>query len=299
MKHKEKNILLNLTGILAIIIVSTGISGCINSDREPQILDVKTSTGVFPGGEPKNITKEFTADSQIHICAKVTASYGATCAEIKIYSAESLKVLEINSLCTEGDNVWLCANLTAKEGRLNPGNYSVEFIFGNKVNKTLFTVIEDVPEEPQQPDEVIKQKPAYNIAGSEEVKEFLKLYPKTKFTKPEQQNDAIIVKIYSDEGKINHTLYVKIDKISGEIKNTILENTGGFCPPEQNTPETRSVTENQTEFLKNEKKCVYDSDCFAFNAECYNFQHIEKYKETNMCDRGIGCECIKNTCMKS
>ncbi len=170
----------------------------------------------------------------------------------------------------------------------------------------IITAIEDDECFEERPKQITKEQAIAIANATEELQEFLKLYPNSKFSIPvwgtkDPSTFAIMVssrgeEIYHDRKHITHSLLVYIGKTNATVYNIDLQSGGGVCSSMESAPQMRSIWDNQTSFLKNEKWCDYDTDCFVFDDTCYNFLHIEKYRMTNMCDRGVGCKCINNTC---
>lgn len=300
----DKNEILTVVGILAIIGIVL-ISGCV---ERSQILNLTASSdvikqdGVLLSPDEKKISDTFYEHSPIYICGKINAWTGGSSVDVEIYKIYQDEIIPLNiSVRTEpygnieGRDIWVCVNLS---NLLDSGKYKAKFLLDEKTRWISFNVKGGVSP-PSFPNPNLEKmtisKPSL-IGSIEEVQEFLKIYPKRKFSPSDIGSGNYVLKIYSDEGCINYTLWVYVNKINMSVYNIVLESVGGFCSPTASAPAMRSLESDISRFLKNEKLCDYDTDCFVFEDSCYNFLHIEKYRATDMCDRSAGCRCINDTC---
>ena len=158
---------------ILVVIGIVLISGCTNIN--PKIFEVVTASGVSPTkniamAKPINITSEFIEGSEVYVCARITASTARSCYNAKLYYPSQTKTITISGSCTESENVWACINVTEQTGELKSGKYRAEFILEDKVRDVSFEVVWR---------QITKEHAIAIANATEEVQEFLKLYPDT------------------------------------------------------------------------------------------------------------------------
>ncbi len=133
------------------------------------------------------------------------------------------------------------------------------------------------PEQNQTNQTIITEERAIEIAmGTEEVKEFLKLYPDAELTSYSLVNDVWTFVYRKGEYSTIESLWISVNKTSGE---TI------FSDP-------------KLEFLKNRTYCELDEQCVCLEA-CVNYISYPKteFHDVGKCSQHNDCKCINNTCV--
>ncbi len=292
MQNTNKKILLNIS----IVFVISGIiliSGCINTevvDRDTQILEIVMASGVLVQGsyflpDIEKVTDEFMENSSIYVCGKIITAIGGSSVDVELYkNYPDPAPLNISIQTFPGGNLksgdagrWVCVNLS---DILSHGNYSVKFSLDDKYKAISFNI-------PEVKKEVTEMEAVKIANATEEVREFLNIYPGAKITA--FKDCCANIKIKGGECKCVRDFNDPWVVITGEKEHVFVGMAINSTTGEIISKYPKLV------YIKNSKYCEQDSDCkYVVNDDapaCDNFIYYSNYPEDNK-----SCTCMNDTC---